>query len=191
MSKLLFWSLAILLFILSMPSWANSLWCDRTGNQFSDNKARAVGDLLTVVIVQESSATTQAQHATAKSQDANAGAGSGLLKKFPGFGVKADRTTTGSGTSAASTRLTDSITVRVTEVLCNGNLRIEGTRHVKLEKDEMTLVFSGIVRQEDIAPDNSVTSAQIADQCLASKGCGPIAEKQHPGLLSRILSVLW
>jgi flagellar L-ring protein FlgH len=77
------------------------------------------------------------------------------------------------------------------EVLPNGILRIEGVRNVQLEKDVMTLVFSGTVRQEDIAPDNCVYSVQIADQRLEATGVGPIAEKQRPGLLTRLLSWLW
>jgi len=177
--------------LLLLPVFADSLWTDAAQDRLADTKARSVGDLLTVIIVEESSASTLAQHTTGKAQDASAGAGTGLFSKFPGFAVKSNRTTNGSGSATASTRLDDRITVRVTEVLPNGILCVEGVRNIKLEKDEMQLVFSGTVRQEDITPDNCVESTQIADQRLESKGNGPIAEKQRPGLLSRLLAFIW
>lgn len=177
--------------LLLLPAVADSLWTATARDRLADARARAVGDLLTVYIVEESSALTQAQHTTGKGQDVSAGAGSGWFGRFPGFAVKSNRTTNGSGSAAASTRLDDRITVRVTEVLPNGVLRIEGVRHIKLENDEMELVFRGSVRQEDISPDNCVLSTQIADQRLESKGNGPIAEKQRPGLLSRLLAFIW
>ena len=177
--------------LLLLPAVADSLWTAAAKDRLADTKARTVGDLLTVIIVEESRASTLAAHTTGKGQDVSAGAGGGWFSKFPGFAVKSNRTTNGTGSATASTRLDDRITVRVAEVLPNGILRIEGVRHIKLEKDEMQLVFSGSVRQEDISPDNCVESTQIADQRLESKGNGPIAEKQRPGLLSRLLAFIW
>ena len=189
LTKWLLYGMVIVL--LAAPACADSLWTDTAKNRLSDVRARAVGDLLTVIIVQDSSTVTQAQHVTGKSQDVSAGAGAGWFNRFPGFAVKSNRITNGTGAATASTRLDDRITVQVVEVLPNGILRIEGVRHVKLEKDEMSLIFSGLVRQEDVSPDNFVVSTQIADQRLETKGMGPIAEKQRPGLLSRLLAILW
>lgn len=188
MSRLL---LVLLLTLALCPVLADSLWTASSTPLYTDTRARAVGDLLTVIIVQQSSANTTSSHNTAKGTNVSSEAGSGWLGSFPGFGVKADRTTTGTGTAATSTQLTDRLTVQVKEVLPNGNLRVEGSRNLQLEKDEMILVFSGIVRQEDIAPDNSISSIQVAELNLDVKGTGPIAEKQRPGLLSRLLSLLW
>lgn len=170
---------------------AASLWTVNSAPLYQDTRARAVGDLLTVIIVQQSSATTSATHATAKGTNVSSDAGTGWFSGFTGLGVKADRSTAGSGSAASSTQLTDRLTVQVVEVMPNGNLRVQGTRSIQLEKDEMTLTFSGIVRQEDIAPDNSITSIQVADQQVDATGNGPIAEKQRPGLLSRLLAFLW
>ncbi len=72
-----------------------------------------------------------------------------------------------------------------------GNLRIEATRSLKLNRDELTLTLTGLVRPDDITPDNTVASTHIADVQIAWTGRGPIPEKQRPGLLSALLSLLW
>ena len=191
MSHILRMLLLAILFTALTPVMATSLWNDSAKNRYKDAKARAVGDLLTVIIVQQSSSATEAKHVTDKSLNVNGSGGSGWFSGFTGLGVKTDRSTNGNGAASSSTSLADQLTVRVTEVLPNGNLKIEGTRNIRLEKDEMTLIFSGLVRQDDIAPDNSVISTAVADQRLEAKGTGPIAEKQRPGILSRLLSLLW
>lgn len=183
--------LMTLLALSLLPSRAASLWNDNARSRIADTRARAVGDLLTVIVEQSSVSATTAKHSTDKGINVNGGAGSGWLKGFTGLGVKTDRTTSGTGTAAASTSFIDRITVRVVEVMPNGCLRVEGTRAIRLERDEMTLIFRGIVRQEDITPDNTVSSIVVADQRLESKGNGPIAEKQRPGLISKLLSLLW
>ncbi|HEX2951302.1 MAG TPA: flagellar basal body L-ring protein FlgH, partial [Armatimonadota bacterium] len=143
------------------------------------------------IVAHDSTATTTATHSTSKGTGVNASAGSGLFDVFPGFGVKADQSTSGKGTSTASTRIVDRITVTVMEVLPNGNLRIQGARTIKMEKDEMKLIFSGVVRPNDISYDNSVSSLLVADQRLEEQSSGPIASKRRPGILSRLLDYLW
>jgi flagellar L-ring protein precursor FlgH len=79
----------------------------------------------------------------------------------------------------------------VTEVTPEGRLRVEAVRDVKLNREELTLTVSGLVRPDDIASDNTVLSTQIADCRIAWTGRGPIPDKQRPGLISALLSLLW
>jgi flagellar L-ring protein precursor FlgH len=177
---------------VAMPAeLTGSLWSGHSRSLILDTTARAVGDLLTVIVEQQSVASTTAKHETSKSMGVNAGKGTGWLDGFRGMGAKADRTTNGSGASTASTRLLDHLTVTVVAVLPNGNLRIAGSRTVTLEKDTVILSFSGVVRPEDITLDNTLSSISVADQCLVASGVGPIAEKQRPGWFSRLLAVLF
>lgn len=176
---------------LALVARADSLWPLDGTALCVDTKACKVGDLLTVIIDQDSSSSTQAKHTTSKGMNVNANAGTGMLDSFLGFGSTTDRSTSGAGASVASTRFFDRLTVSVVEVLPNGNLKIEGKRTMKLEKDEMNLVFTGLVRPQDVQADNSVPSMYIADQRLEAAGLGPIAEKQRPGIISRLLSFLW
>ena len=183
--------LAAIIVALAYAAHADSLWSNQSQSLFTDARAHTVGDLLTIVIVESSSASTQAKHTTSKSMNAQANAGTGIFSGFTGLGAKASRSSDGEGTSQTSTQLTDRMTVTIKEVLPNGNLHIEGTRTIKLEKDTMTLTFSGNVRPQDIAPDNTISSVLVADQCLITKGGGPIAEKQRPRLLYNLLTLLW
>jgi flagellar L-ring protein FlgH len=176
---------------LPWPGVAVSLWTADCASLLTDQRARAVGDLLTVIIVQQSSSSTTAKHATGKNLTVNAAAGSGWFSGFPGLGIKADRSTTGSGSSVASSSFSDTLTVKVVEVLPNGVLKIEGVRTIQMEKDRMELRFTGVVRSQDVAPDNTVPSVLVAEQRLDITGAGPISEKQKPGLISRLLSLLW
>ncbi len=176
---------------LLLPPPTGSLWGAGSSALYLDTTAHAVGDLLTVIVLQDSSTATQARHQTNKSLGVKADAGTGFLSGFKGMAVKSERGTNGSGVSQSSTRLLDRLTVTVTEVLPNGNLRVEGSRSLTLEKDTLTLTFSGVVRVEDICPDNTVSSINIAEQCLVATGNGPIAEKQRPGWFSRLLALLF
>lgn len=183
--------LCLLLLLCALLGHADSLWNDTSRSLYSDPKARVVGDLLTVYINTNATVSSQAQHVTSKNQSVSATAGTGLMRFFPAMGMKAGRDTNGSGSTSSSTQLLDQVTVIVKEVLPNGNLRVEGERTVKIEKDVSIVTFSGIVRPQDIAPDNTILSSAVAEQTLVTKGTGPIAEKQRPGWLNRFLSWLW
>jgi len=186
---LLFVALAVIAF--AVPAGAESLWSPDCESLFTDQKAAKVGDLVTVVIVQQTVTQHNASNKVAKSTEATAAEGTGLLKFLPDLSLSAERDASGSGTSSSKTSLVDQITARVVAVMPNGLLQIEGSRHIELQADEMTLHLEGLVRPRDIAADNTVLSTQVADQVITWAGAGPIAEKQRPGLITRILAFLW
>jgi flagellar L-ring protein precursor FlgH len=177
---------------LAQPGRSDSLWpAERQGSLYADQRAHAVGDLLTVIIVQSSVASHEAESETNKSASASASPGAGLLSFFPDFGLGAKRSTSGSGSTVSKTQFADRMTARVTEVLPNGALRIEGVRSTVINAEKMELRLTGVVRPQDVSPDNTVLSSNLADEQIEWTGKGPIAEKQRPGLISRLLHFLF
>lgn len=186
---LLFLALALIAF--AMPAGADSLWTLGSGSLFDDHKARHVGDVVTVIVVQQTVTQHKASNQVDKDTEASALAGSGLLNFFPNLSLSAERSASGTGTSTSQTNLVDRLTARVVAVMPNGLLQIEGSRRIQLHADKLELRLRGLVRARDVAADNTVLSTQVSDQEITWSGTGPIAEKQRPGLITRILRFLW
>jgi flagellar L-ring protein precursor FlgH len=168
-----------------------SLWTEGSRSLIADHRAAAVGDIVTIVVVERSLASHEASHETKKAASAGGGPGSGILAFFPELGYQATRSTTGEGATSQSTQLVDRVSARVAAVTPEGNLRIEATRRVKLDKDEVTLRLSGLARPDDVTAENTILSTQLADCTIEWSGRGPVSEKQRPGLISALLSWLW
>lgn len=170
-----------------------SLWRDDAKNPFTDRKARCVGDVLTVLIIETASATTAAQTQSQKTESTNVSAGVGpiLSALIPNWTTGGTTQTQGQGTTTRSGRLSARLTVVVKQVLPNGNLVIEGTRFVQINKDIQKLVLTGIVRPDDIRSDNTVLSEFIAEATIRYDGKGPVSDRQRMGILFRLLSWLF
>ena len=68
-------------------------------------------------------------------------------------------------------------------------MQIGKTRVINNERQYITV--TGVVRPEDIAPDNSVSSDLLADARLVYSGRGVLSDKQRPGLLGRVIDFVW
>lgn len=185
------WLIALILACSATAAAADSLWTANSRSLFVDRRASRVGDLLAVLVVESVTATHQATHQTNKALEAESGGGNGLLSFFPDFGLSAERSTSGSGASTQSTRISDRLSVTVTALDPAGNLIIEGSRLINLGADKLEMRFRGKVRPDDVEADNTVLSSDVADLEVTWSGKGPIAEKQKPGLISRLLHFLW
>ena len=97
----------------------------------------------------------------------------------------------GSGATTRTGSLSATITARVIDVLPSGNLAIEGKREIVVNNEKKEILLQGIVRQKDIAYDNSVLSTQIADAKVIYTGIGIVGEKQRPGFLARLVDMFW
>ena len=97
----------------------------------------------------------------------------------------------GSGTTQRSGDLTAFITTKVIEVLPNGNLKIEGTREVKVNNEKQLIILSGIIRPRDISPGNIILSTYVADAKIEYSGSGVIHDRQRPGWMTRIIDIVW
>lgn len=161
-------------------------------SMFSDNKARHVGDTLTITINENATTTSQAATKTSKDESVNYGPGFGpILRNVKVFGLTGNIASNASGTTNRADNLVASIAVTVTQVLPNGNLVIEGKRKVGMNAETQEITLTGVVRPQDIAFDNTIQSPLIADAQIKYGGRGPVGDKQHDGIISRIFKILF
>lgn len=156
---------------------------------YSDCIARNVGDQLTVLIIENSLASASARTNTKGEYDAEASAGgTGALDFIPllsGTGsTKSEHK--GTGTTTRQGTLRASVVSRVVEVLSNGDLRIEGEKSIIINGERQLTILSGTVRQQDITPQNTITSDLIGDAEISYKGKGVLANTERPGIFARI-----
>lgn len=182
-----------------------SLWTPNNKNNFLfiDNKARALNDLVNVLIVESSSGSNAASTEGAKNSTASANVSNffGLMESFRRsnrnvspdslFSSSFENNFTGSGTTSRSGTITANVQAVVREVLPNGYLYIEGSKEVTLNNETQLITVTGTVRPEDIRPGNTILSSLIADIRVKYTGLGFIANKQKPGVLSKVLDTIW
>ncbi|MDN2566597.1 flagellar basal body L-ring protein FlgH [Aquibium sp. A9E412] len=180
----------------SQPVTRFSLWDDRQSHLFTDARALAVGDILTVEIEindrarfkNESERSRIANRrlnlagdftldATGSSASANGDIGSGT-------------STTGSGATERSESIMLQVAAVVTDVLPNGNLRISGSQEVRVNAELRVLMIAGIVRPTDIGPDNTVSYERIAEARVSYGGRGRLTEVQQPPYGQQILDIV-
>jgi len=162
---------------------------------FEDNKARDVGDLLTIVLVENTRAKTNAKTAVTKESGVGISAPTvfGQDVTFKGkpllqAEIEGSRDFAGSGDSAQSNQLAGNITVSVVENLGNGNLRVAGEKRMRLNQGDELVQIQGIVRTADIGPDNRVSSDRVGDARIVYGGRGTIARSNAMGWLGRFFN---
>jgi len=164
-------------------------------SMFTDQKARQVGDLLTIIVVERASASKEANTQTSRSSNRNGSLGGfvGINTRGLGEGIRLNSGSTfaGSGSTSRSETLNATVPVTVTEVLPNGNLKVEGQRQVTVNDEKQILNVKGVVRPHDIAPNNTIFSTNLANAEITYKGDGIVSRQQKPGLISRILDFIW
>jgi flagellar L-ring protein precursor FlgH len=182
-----------------------SLWPGESNRNmlFTDNKARYVNDIVTIIIDESSSGQNKASTNTSKNSLTNSGISAmlgletSILKGNANLGGKiavggeSTSTLKGAGDTSRGGTLQARLTARVVRVLDNGNLLIEGRRQLTLNAEDQFIVITGVIRSEDIAADNWVLSSNIADARILYTGSGVVADKQHPGWMTRALDYGW
>jgi flagellar L-ring protein precursor FlgH len=162
---------------------------------FSDIKAHKVGDILTVNIYENTQAANKSETKSEKSGqfETSGGPGSGFLDFIPLFGANVENKNTfdGKGENTHNRNLRATMSVTVVAIRENGDLTIEGTRTVGISNDKETLALSGVVRQRDIRPDNTIDSYLIADAQITYRGKGTVNDSSRPGPIIRFLNWLF
>ena len=157
----------------------------------SDRRARRVGDLLTIRLVER----TQARK-SATADSSRDGSTKLTLPDAPPFsyippGLLSGGSTQsfkGSGTAAQANQLSGDITVTVARVLPGGVLAIAGEKRLTLNRGEEQVQLTGLVRIDDLGPDNSVPSTRVADARIRYSGSGQIADQSREGWLARFFA---
>lgn len=159
---------------------------------FEDVTARHVGDILTIVLVEQTSATSSSETSAEKEQNVDMPppkvAGDDVTadgRQVLENEVSANRDFKGSGDSEQSHSFEGRISVTVAEVLPNDYLVVKGEKLITLNQANDYIRFSGIVRIQDIRPDNTVQSGQVANVHLSYAGEGDLSSANQMGSLGR------
>lgn len=163
---------------------------------FVDRVACSVGDILTIVVDETSSASLTSNMKATKADSSSVpllGAlNIPLIGKYMSALQLGDTSSNvGTGSTDHTTKFAAKIAVTVKEVLPNGNLVIEGTRAVTVNKDVQIYKLSGIVRRFDVRIDNTVLSENVADAKITTDGKGLIGSRTRRGILTRLLDWLF
>lgn len=164
-------------------------------NLYGDRRARDVGDLLTITLIENTTATTTASTAIQKESKLDVGTptlfGAPVTlggKDILGASAESSRDFNGKGNSAQSNRLQGSLTVTVIQRLPNGNLVVQGQKNLRLNQGDELVQIQGVVRAADIAPDNTIASSKVADARIAYGGRGAVAQSNAMGWLGRFFN---
>ncbi len=183
----------------NMPTTLGSLWTTggALSNMARDDKASQVGDLVTIDIVETTtaSASGSAQGSRAFSASSGITAAFGTIKPTAKianlFSPNSQDSLKGSATTSSSHSLSTNLAGSVVKVLPNGYLVIQAARDVYIDNQRQHVIVRGVVRPSDLAPDNSVPSTAIANLQVEVEGKGVISdETRPPNAITRFLMKL-
>lgn len=174
---------------------AQSLWADATEGTsygiFADRKSRNVGDTLTIVISEKTTATQTKSRKNGKSGSTKLNAGVGILDFVSAASASTSDSWKADGSAKDTSNFSGNIAVTVVEVQPNGNMIVEGTQSIWQNKDEHKITLRGVVRRDDVTYDNTVPSTKLADATVRFDGKGPLNAKQRQGILTQIFNILF
>ena len=186
---------------------SGAIFSSRTDNWFGRNKSYQIGDVVTVLLNEETQTERNvAANVNRKSTNNVLGASTGLSNaiqnisiggsKLSGVmqGIKMDGaeiTNSGGGQDSKTAKLIGAVTVTVVEVLANGNLVVRGEKQLALTDGSEIIQLSGIIRPTDISPSNMVQSSRLANAQIAYRGTGDLANATKTGWGTSALMKIW
>ena len=182
-----------------------ALWSEKKVRMMvgMEGNARQIGDLITIVITEQTSSQVRADTTTRREASISNSIGSlfglqnKILQKYPNIGGELAMTTNsenafrGDGNTSRVGMLDGIVTCKVVDVHPNGNLVVFGWKEVRANKETQYLSLSGIVRPQDIRNDNTIASDLIAEARIEYTGTGVVGDKQSPGVGARIMDNVW
>ncbi|HIJ78606.1 MAG: flagellar basal body L-ring protein FlgH [Desulfobulbaceae bacterium] len=177
---------------------------DNSLDLYADSRAKKIGDIIMVKIVETSSAKKEASTATTRESNVSGGISSlfgfetwladrnsRYTPSLTNLQAKLTNDFQGDGTTDRKSNVTATMSARVIDVSTDGNLVIRGYQEVKVNNETQHLILSGVIRPNDVSQDNSILSSYIADARIEYSGQGVISDKQQPGWLARGLDAVW
>ncbi len=161
---------------------------------YTDRKALNVGDIITVTLAERTVSSKSSGVSVEKESemDFNAGPLLGTVPSFRGntleTNLEQNRGFNGDAGADQSNSLQGNITVTVAEVLPNGALVVRGEKWITINRGDEFIRISGIVRPDDVSPDNTVPSTRLANAQISYSGTGTLADSQNMGWLSRFFN---
>lgn len=181
---------------------ANSLWREGARGFFRDQRARRVGDVLTVnVTIQDRATLANESTRSRKNSDGLVTGLFGLQNKLkewlpepidPGKLVDMDSDTSNAGKGAVNRaeKINMNVAALITQVLPNGNLVIAGRQEVRVNFEVREITIAGVARPEDITPQNTIPHEKIAELRVAYGGRGQITDVQQPRYGAQVMDIL-
>ncbi|MCB9574574.1 MAG: flagellar basal body L-ring protein FlgH, partial [Kofleriaceae bacterium] len=178
-----------------------SIWSAGQGGMYEDDRAHRVGDILVVKIDESDQASRDDSTALDRKSSTQLGLPAvgvlgALAAKYPDvdpsqlLGTDSAASFSGGGKIQRKGRLVATLPVRVQQVMPNGDLFVEGTKVVKIGREEQHLYLSGLVRKADVRPDDVVLSSRIAEAEIEITGRGDVTAQQRPGWFTRLITTL-
>ena len=176
----------------------NSLWQPGSKSFFHDPRATHVGDVITVNVSIADTAKLSNTTSRSRTNSENAGLTNffGLENSMPGMDpgslvkMGSDNSNVGAGSVNRSESVNMTMAALIAQVLPNGNMVVSGHQQVRVNNELRDLQVSGIVRSEDIAAENTVDLAQIAEARVSYGGNGTVSDVQQPRYGSQLLDVI-
>ncbi|MCL2913113.1 flagellar basal body L-ring protein FlgH [Shewanella corallii] len=169
----------------------------QAASMYSDIRAHKVGDIITVVLSESTQASKSANNDISKGSDITldpiqAGGGNVTIKGVPiDLAYKDSMNTSRESAADQSNSLSGSISANVMQVLSNGNLVIRGEKWITINNGEEFIRLTGLVRSQDIRPDNTIESTRVANARIQYSGSGTFAEAQKVGWLNQFFFSDW
>ena len=187
--------------------YSGAIFSSRTDNWFGRNKSYQIGDVVTVLLNEETQTERNvAANVNRKSTNNVLASSTGLSNAIQNIsiggsklggvmqGIKMDGaeiTNSGGGQDSKTAKLIGAVTVTVVEVLANGNLVVRGEKQLALTDGSEIIQLSGIIRPTDISPSNMVQSSRLANAQIAYRGTGDLANASKPGWGTSALMKIW
>jgi flagellar L-ring protein precursor FlgH len=177
---------------------AQNLWSPerRLTPLIADVTARGIGDLLTILVVEQQ--TVKNKEATELKRDASLDAALTNLdlapqafNTLPGVAGSATRDFKGDAKYDKEGSFSTVLTAQVIDVQPNGNLVLEGRRTVIIDGETKTMRVTGVVRRYDVTANNTVRSTQVANASVAYEGSGTLTNATNRGWLGDLLDFVW
>lgn len=174
---------------LAAPAQADQLY---SGNKWasvaSDNRARSVNDIVTVLIYEAASATNSVTNKSSKQTSLSGSISGGSLNESGS--LKLGGGYNGAGQVERSDKLVATMAAQVVEITPNGDFLIEGRQSVHVNGEDRIIAVRGLLRPVDISSDNTVPSSRLANAQIDYDGKGFVSRSAKPGIINKIFSFL-
>jgi len=192
MRKILVLVVCMIYVICFGGAFSDSIWDKTSTSPYTVNKSYRVGDIITILILETTSAIQKAGTDTNVSDNLGATFDHTLtsLKIDPSNMIKAtaDGKYKGLGSTTRTSNVTAKVAAVVTRVLPNGNLLLSGEHRVEVNDEAQTIKITGMIRPKDVSLSNTIYSYQVAGADVSVKGRGAVGDAENPGWFVRVFN---
>jgi flagellar L-ring protein precursor FlgH len=178
-------------------SLADSVFNENSPSPYSTQKSYKLGDIITVLVLETTSAVQKAGTDTSNQDNLSASL-THTINKISGTIAPNNSVTAGwgnkyngAGSTTRSSNVIAAVSAQVTGIGPGGNLSITGHHKVSVNEEVQDIVIKGIVRTKDVTSWNTVYSYQVADADISVKGVGSVGAASEPGIITRFFDMIF